>query len=232
MKIKTFTARDMKAALRQIKDELGPDAVMLNTRHLDGFVEVSVALDSEEALPGHIPVVAGHPDRDFAAALAAQAAQPAAGNAFGEELRSMRHLLESQLSQLAWTDLTRRAPATAQLLQELTALGLGASLTTELLQELPQGIDADDAHRRALASLTRRIHVTGDALLDNGGRVAFVGPTGVGKTTGIAKLAARWVMRHGPRDLALVSLDNARFGAHEQLRVLGRLLGGGMLCTG
>ncbi len=193
MKIKTFTARDMKGALRQIKDELGPDAVMLNTRHLDGFVEVSVALESEAALPAHIPMVAGHPDRNFAAAmalaaepatqlsaaslaLAAQAAQPAASTAFGEELRSMRHLLESQLSQLAWTDLTRRSPATAQLLQDLTAIGLGATLTTELLQELPQGIDADDAHRRALASLTRRIHVTGDALLDNGGRVAFVGP--------------------------------------------------------
>jgi flagellar biosynthesis protein FlhF len=55
--------------------------------------------------------------------------------------------------------------------------------------------------------------------------VAFVGPTGVGKTTGIAKLAARWVMRHGARDIALVSLDDQRFGAHEQLRVLGRLLG-------
>ncbi len=55
--------------------------------------------------------------------------------------------------------------------------------------------------------------------------MAFVGPTGVGKTTGIAKLAARWVMRHGSRDIALVSLDGTRFGAHEQLRVLGRLLG-------
>ena len=53
----------------------------------------------------------------------------------------------------------------------------------------------------------------------------FVGPTGVGKTTAIAKLAARWVMRHGMRHIALVSLDDQRFGAEEQLRVLGRLLG-------
>jgi flagellar biosynthesis protein FlhF len=52
-----------------------------------------------------------------------------------------------------------------------------------------------------------------------------VGPTGIGKTTGIAKLAARWVMRHGTRDIALISMDDQRFGAHEQLRVLGRLLG-------
>src|SRR5690606_27119502 len=70
-----------------------------------------------------------------------------------------------------------------------------------------------------------RIATTGDELLEKGGRVAFVGPTGVGKTTGIAKLAARWVMRHGTRDIALVSLDDQRFGAQEQLRVLGRLPG-------
>src|SRR5690606_8775798 len=128
-------------------------------------------------------------------------------------------------AQLAWNDLTRRAPETAELLKEMTSMGVAAELTTELLAQLPDGIGLDDAQRRVLAMLTRRIATTGDALLENGGRVAFVGPTGVGKTTGIAKLAARWVMRHGARDIALVSLDDQRFGAQEQLRVLGRLLG-------
>jgi flagellar biosynthesis protein FlhF len=94
-----------------------------------------------------------------------------------------------------------------------------------LLGELPAGLSSEDAQRRALAHLARHLAVTGDALLDHGGRVAFVGPTGIGKTTGIAKLAARWVMRHGTRDIALISMDDQRFGAHEQLRVLGRLLG-------
>jgi flagellar biosynthesis protein FlhF len=104
-------------------------------------------------------------------------------------------------------------------------MGVAADLATELLRELPDGIGHDDAHRRVLAMLTRRVTTTGDDLLDRGGRVAFVGPTGVGKTTGIAKLAARWVMRHGTRGIALVSLDDQRFGAQEQMRVLGRLLG-------
>jgi flagellar biosynthesis protein FlhF len=53
----------------------------------------------------------------------------------------------------------------------------------------------------------------------------MVGPTGVGKTTLMAKLAARWVMRHGPRDIALVSADAVRIGAQEQMHTLGRLLG-------
>ncbi len=77
----------------------------------------------------------------------------------GNELRSMRQLLESQLSQLAWNDLTRRSPATVELLKELSAIGVAGPLVTELLRELPEGIAADDAHRRALAALTRRIAV-------------------------------------------------------------------------
>jgi flagellar biosynthesis protein FlhF len=255
MKIKTYTARDMRTALRMVRDEQGPDAVILSTRHLPEGVEVTVAVDPEAdalvpATPAPAPVLGTAPqapaqapvandefarilaraaeaDAFRAAAPAAPAAAaPAAVDArLGEELRTMRHLLEHQLAQLAWNDLTRRAPATAELLRELTAMGLAADLTTEMLRELPDGIGYDDAQRRVLAMLTRRIATTGDALLDNGGRVAFVGPTGVGKTTGIAKLAARWVMRHGTRDIALVSLDDQRFGAQEQLRVLGRLLG-------
>ncbi len=223
MKIKTYLARDMKGALRQVRDEQGPDAVILTTRHFAGGVEVAVAVEPEEALLAETTAgAAGAPD--FATVMAQNAA-PAADAQLGNELRSMRQLLESQLSQLAWNDLTRRAPAQAALLKDLTALGLSGPLAAELQRELPAGIDPDDAHRRTLAALTRRIRTTGDELLDHGGRVAFVGPTGVGKTTGIAKLAARWVMRHGARDIALVSLDGTRFGAHEQLRVLGRLLG-------
>lgn len=206
MKIKTYTARDMKGALRQVREDQGPDAVILSTRHLSGSVEVVVALEPEEAVTLEAPAAS-------------------ADAKLGSELRSMRQLLEAQVSQLAWSDLARRAPSTVELLKELTAMGVAGDLAVELLREMPAGINSDDAHRRMLAALARRIRTTGDELLDHGGRVAFVGPTGVGKTTGIAKLAARWVMRHGPRDIALVSLDNARFGAHEQLRVLGRLLG-------
>lgn len=231
MKIKTYTARDMKGALRQVREEHGPDAVILSTRHLTGSVEVTVAMEPEDpAVLESLDAWQGDADTpDFASLMgktpAAPAAQAAADPQLGNELRSMRNLLEAQVSQLAWNDLARRSPATVELLRELTAMGIGGALTTELLRGLPQGIAPEDAQRRALAGLTRRIRVTGDALLDNGGKVAFVGSTGVGKTTGIAKLAARWVMRHGTRDIALVSMDNARFGAHEQLRVLGRLLG-------
>ena len=233
MNIKTYHAKDMRSALRRVREEQGPDAVILSTNHLGDGVEVTIALDGEPAIaaPVAVPAAAEALPSEFASLLATAAAAvappaaPSQDARVGDELRSMRHLLEWQLSQLAWNDLTRRAPAVAELLKELTSMGLAAPLAAELLGELPDGIALDDAQRRVLAHLARRLTVTGDALLEQGGRVAFVGPTGVGKTTGIAKLAARWVMRHGARDIALVSLDDQRFGAHEQLRVLGRLLG-------
>ena len=82
-----------------------------------------------------------------------------------------------------------------------------------------------EAHRLALAMLARRIETVGERWMESGGVVALVGPTGVGKTTLIAKLAARWVLRHGARDIALVSTDCVRIGAQEQIHTLGRLLG-------
>lgn len=235
MKIKTYIAPDMRKALRLVGDELGPDAIILSSREIGEGVEVTAAIEPEagvavEPAPAPAPAMTGGTFADLlakTAAAAPTASLPVAGPdpAVHEELRSMRHLLEWQLAQLAWNDLTRRAPGLAELLKELTQIGLTSNVATSLLRELPAGLSTQDAQRRALAHLARRIKVTGDDLLDHGGRVAFVGPTGVGKTTGIAKLAARWVMRHGPRDIALVSLDDQRFGAHEQLRVLGRLLG-------
>nr|WP_163503355.1 flagellar biosynthesis protein FlhF [Halomonas socia] len=119
----------------------------------------------------------------------------------------------------------------ARLHQRLWSAGVGPRLATELLAELPAELDAagnvaaEDAWLgRQLAA---RLSVPGDeaALLDQGGVIALVGPTGVGKTTTTAKLAARYVMRHGSDGVALVTTDSYRIGAHEQLRIYARLLG-------
>lgn len=231
MQMKTYVARDMRQAMRMIRDEEGPDAIILSTRHVDEGIEVCVAQEMAPAQPE--PAAAPLPV-EFAQLLAATQsplpapmpqvqAQETAG--LGAELRSMRHLLEWQMSQLAWNDFTRRAPVHAQLLKELTEIGLAAPLASSLVAELPTDLGIEDSQRRLLAQLARRIPIAADALLEQGGRIALVGPTGVGKTTLIAKLAARWVRRQGARDIALISIDDQRFGAHEQLAVLGRLLG-------
>jgi flagellar biosynthesis protein FlhF len=142
-----------------------------------------------------------------------------------EELRTLRRMLETQLATLAWNDLTRRAPVQTELLKQLSTLGLGHDLCAELVAQMPAKIELSEAQRLSLALVSRRIAVMDERWLDAGGVVALVGPTGVGKTTLLAKLAARWVLRHGPRQLALITTDCVRIGAQEQIHTLGRLLG-------
>jgi flagellar biosynthesis protein FlhF len=145
--------------------------------------------------------------------------------AMGEELRALRQMLETQLATLAWNDLSRRAPLQTEMLKQLTVLGIGSDLAGELVAQLPAKLEMAEAHRLALALMSRRIAVMEERWIEKGGVVAMVGPTGVGKTTLIAKLAARWVMQHGPRSIALISADCVRIGAQEQIHTLGRLLG-------
>jgi flagellar biosynthesis protein FlhF len=160
-----------------------------------------------------------------AAAPADDVAASITDSAVGEELRTMRRMLETQFASLAWNDLSRRAPIQVELLKQLTALGLAQDLATEVVTQMPSKMELAEAQRMALALLARRIEVAQEPWIETGGIVAMVGPTGVGKTTLVAKLAARWVMRHGARDIALISADAVRIGAQEQIHTLGRLLG-------
>lgn len=170
---------------------------------------------------------------DFEATLRLmQASQAAAENGaaqrvgeLGAELTRVRQILETQLATLAWNDLTRRAPTQSEILKHLTEIGVSARIAAEIVSEIPPGLELDQATHRAEALIAQRLVMAPDGWLERGGLVALVGPTGAGKSSAIAKLAAQWALRHGPQSLALVSADNARLGAPEQLHLLGRLLG-------
>ena len=164
---------------------------------------------------------------EFAAnANAAATAAPATATAaMSDELKTLRRMLENQLAHLAWSDLTRRAPVHTEILRELTEIGITQDLAEHLVRQLPEDQDLTFARRFTIAGLSQYLKVTGDRWLDDGGRVAFVGATGVGKTTTLAKVAVRWVLRHGARDIALVAADPVRIGAQEQLRSLAQMLG-------
>jgi flagellar biosynthesis protein FlhF len=232
MKIKHYRAPDMRQALRQVRDAQGPDAVILSSRRISGGVEVVAAIDydTEESAPPEVPAAAPAPARDYAALARRMAGtepvdpSPDRGD-MNEELRTMRRMLETQLATLAWNDLSRRSPVQTELLKQLTMLGLGHDLAGELVAQMPPRLELSEAHRMALAMISRRIEIAEERWLETGGCVALIGATGVGKTTLVAKLAARWVLRHGPRDLALISTDSVRIGAQEQIHTLGRLLG-------
>jgi flagellar biosynthesis protein FlhF len=151
--------------------------------------------------------------------------QGVASEALDRELKSLRRLLETQLAQLAWSDLTRRAPVHAELLRELTEIGIAQDLAQRVTAQLPERTDLASARRFAVTGLSQYLPVTGERWLETGGRLALIGPTGVGKTTVLAKLAVHWVLRHGATGLALVASDQVRIGAQEQLQALGQLLG-------
>jgi flagellar biosynthesis protein FlhF len=140
-------------------------------------------------------------------------------------MKDMRRMLEAQLATLAWNDMTRRSPIQAALLKDLAQLGITQDLANSLVRKVPANLNFSAARRFALATIARTVQVTGDRWLERGGIVAFAGPAGAGKTTLLAKLAARWVLKHGPRGVAIISADSVRIGAHEQMHMLGRLLG-------
>ncbi|MFI4913934.1 MAG: flagellar biosynthesis protein FlhF [Steroidobacterales bacterium] len=245
--MKRYSAADMRSALRQVREEQGPDAVLLSTRQTHDGVEICAAIDIELAVgQGTLAEAAALKalERDVAAAepgsatpyahappahlhADSSAAMPSAGAetpSVGEELRGLRALLEQQLAALAWNDFSRREPLKARALSELSALGLSRDIALRVVADLPATVSADQAQRLPYALLSRLV-LTCPAPCAHGGAVALVGPPGSGKTTLLAKLAVRWVLEHGADRLAILSADDERLGSHEQLRTLGRLLG-------
>ena len=141
------------------------------------------------------------------------------------EVETLRALLQNQLASLAWSDRLRREPQKAEVLRTLSLMGLAPDIARALTARVPAGINGKEAGRIAAAVLLKHLPTVEDGALTGGGIFAFVGPTGVGKTTTIAKLAARWALRQGARDVALVSLDHHRIGARDQLLTFARILG-------
>ena len=140
------------------------------------------------------------------------------------EIAGLRDLLESQLGGLAWGQVSQHQPRQAGLWRRVVRLGLPAELCKNLLSKVADVADTRQAWRLLLAHLAQGIPVMREELIEQGGVIALVGPTGAGKTTTLGKLAARYVLKHGSQHVALVTMDTFRIGAHEQLRTLGRIL--------
>jgi flagellar biosynthesis protein FlhF len=179
------------------------------------------------AMPTQTPKLASSP-------VASQPIRPAAEKAqvvwsqdpmlvdMQNDIKRMQHMLEQQLSGLAWGDLGRRQPQRADLLEKLMHFGLTAKLSVQLADAAAD--QPGQGWSMALNALSQGLMVGQDEILSEGGVVALVGPTGVGKTTTIAKLAAHYTLRHGPRQVALITTDSYRIGAFEQLRTFAMIL--------
>jgi flagellar biosynthesis protein FlhF len=140
------------------------------------------------------------------------------------ELNGLRELLEVQLGSLAWSQLQGSRPEQANLWRRLQRIGLSGPLARDLLALVTEIDEPRQAWRMLLAHLARMISTPEMEPLEEGGVIAMVGPAGMGKTTTLAKLAARYVLKYGAQNIALVSMDSFRIGAQEQLKTLGRIL--------
>lgn len=141
------------------------------------------------------------------------------------ELRNLRDLMESQLSVLQWDRFSQRHPVRTVLLNLMAEMGLGSDVCETIFSHLDQiNSDPQKVWQQALGILARCLPINRRDLMAEGGRIALVGSTGVGKTTTIAKIAARFAQAHGKRSVAMISTDHFRIGAQEQLQHFARLL--------
>jgi flagellar biosynthesis protein FlhF len=313
MKIKRFVAKDMRTALAEVKEFLGPDAIILSNKKVAGGIELVAAVDPEAApvkasaaepqtkltaagagstlnirvddepeqdapadslrallarqmikqQKAHVEPVAGT-DRKLTSKPVAEPIQspllqknktapaperqnPAISSAMmadfsklqqqnmqlmqqqfdtmRQEMNSMKQLLQHQVSGLMWQDLARREPVRALVIEKLQQLGLSEAMADQLACFMPEDIADSEAWDCALELLAGQLTTTNDDLMRRGGIVALVGPTGVGKTTTVAKLAAQFARLHGADQVALITTDTFRIGAFEQLATFGRIIG-------
>ena len=145
-------------------------------------------------------------------------------DAMRREMQALRRMMENELSGISWQEMGHHRPESRELFRQLMSMGLSSTIAERLMKASASVGGFEQQWKKALYYLSAEISVTGDDLAERGGITAVVGPTGVGKTTSIAKLAARYCMKHGNRHVAMISTDNYRIGAREQLHTYGRIL--------
>jgi flagellar biosynthesis protein FlhF len=142
-----------------------------------------------------------------------------------QEMASIRSLLEHQVSGLMWQDMAQKDPQRAVLVNRLLSLGLNEQIADQIAGYVPEQSHEKQAWQQATQLIAQQINTTQNDIINRGGVVALVGPTGVGKTTTIAKLAAGFSQVHGSDQVALISTDTFRIAGFEQLATYGKIIG-------
>lgn len=229
MKIKRYLAPTMRQAMAQVREEQGLEAVILSTRTVAEGVEVVAATDPEVIARRQAEVKSKAVSTYQTSSIdryyeqSAPSIQSSELDKMSQELKAVRSLLEQQLSGLAWGHSELAKPNKVGLIKRLMGLGLSWELSQELVKQ--QEGDDDQAWSFILQDIESRVPRHERDIVEGGGIVALVGPTGVGKTTTIAKIASRFVMRYGANQLALITTDCYKIGAQEQLKTFAELIG-------
>jgi flagellar biosynthesis protein FlhF len=284
LNISRFFGATNREAMRQVRLALGPDALIVSNKRVNGGVEIlasdQTALPEQARASSSRAPVSAEPSRPLFRASAPQPARvaapssgpalvepilpgptpsgsassgpvssgpassdpvssgplsagadvprpiPAGNNELLGAIGDMKGSLESRIDELLWGNQLRRSPQAITLFQTLLRFGFSTALLRAMLKRMPEQATPRAAFQWARRELGKHLPVLDaeDALWQPGLALALVGPTGVGKTTTIAKLAARCVRRTGPGGLVLLTTDTYRIGAHEQLKIYGQML--------
>lgn len=217
MKLKRFIAADARTAMQQIKAAFGPDAVILSSHRVKDGVEVVAAIDFDETLlTAEAAVATAEPPSQSASNAVASPLDD-----MRQEIQTLRGMLEAQLKASPGVG----EPLHALIMQKLYNLGISPLMATRLAASLSLTINQQQAWTQVLNQLRIQLPVSKLPKIEEGGVYAFVGPTGVGKTTTLAKIAARFALRFGAENLGLITMDTYRIAAEEQLLVYGKILG-------
>ena len=235
MNMKRFHEKNMHSALQKIREELGEDAVIISSNQNLNGVEVVAATDYEAvANSDFVTNIEVHSDNTQAVHLSNSGTNQSRiveksipmhdAAVIQNEISQLRAMIESQTELISWRKLIAQNKASRKLLQKLSICGFGFNLSKKLLGNVKNVKDFDQAWSEIEKDLKRNISITQENIIDEGGMVALVGPTGVGKTTTIAKIAAQYAMQHSNRDIAIISTDHFRIGAHDQISIYGSIL--------
>ncbi|KTD46154.1 flagellar GTP-binding protein FlhF [Legionella quinlivanii] len=216
MKIKRFTASDTRTAMQQIKSVFGPDAVILSSSKVDNGVEIVAAIDFDETILSPEAAVS-----TLGREIASNTTVSSPLDEMKQEIQTLRGMLEAQLR----GNIGRQEPLHTILMQKLLYLGVSQLTASSLITPINPGLNQQNAWQQVLSRLSEALPICDSRRIEEGGIYAFVGPTGVGKTTTLAKIAARFVLRFGADKLGLITMDTYRIAAQEQLIVYGKILG-------
>lgn len=213
MNVRRYQAKTMQEAMRQVREQLGPEAIILSSRRVNGMLEVVAATEGGVQSAGRVQQRAPSAISDPELA------------AMRRELKDLRALLAQQQAQSEREQWAMRYPVAARTLERLVELGFGERLARSLVGGLPEEIGEDEAWLRLRARLAASLTIAQPNLLDGGGVLALVGPTGAGKTTTLCRLALYRIRRAGVESLTLATLDRQRIGAYKQLQTFGQMAG-------
>lgn len=218
MKLKRFVAADTRGAMQQIKAAFGPEAVILSSHRVEGGVEIVAAIDFDETILS----------TQAAVASAEPPTQVERSNSMTplddmkQEIQTLRGMLEAQLRGNVGGS---NEPLHTVLLQKLLFLGVSHTTAATWARAVNPHLNQQRGWESVLDHISEHLPIRDTGRIEEGGIYAFVGPTGVGKTTTLAKIAARFALRFGADKLGLVTMDTFRIAAQEQLMLYGKILG-------